>query len=127
VDEAEAAKRIAIAKYATKVGGYLGLDRVKYEKVFEKVFEKLYANMKRAFESTSYPEIDETEIVVLMAREIVEDLCDGVSVEGRPKCLQVLYRTLTRGEGVERLSELSDEERMVMKENLKHLGITWKT
>jgi len=125
VDEAEVTKRIAIAKYAIKVGGYLGLDVVEFEKVFEKVFEKLYANMKRVFEGTSYPEID--EIMVLMAREIVEDLCEGVSVEGRPKCLQILHRILTRGEGVERLSELSNEDRMVIKENLKHLGIIWKT
>ena len=51
----------------------------------------------------SCPEIDETEIIVLMAREIVEDLCDSVSVEGRPKCLQILYRILMRREGVERL------------------------
>jgi len=113
VDEAEVARRMAMAKYTIKVDGYLRLDRLDMVKC-EKVFEKLYANMKRAFEGMSCPEIDETEIIVLMTREIVEDLCDGVSVEGRPKCLQILYRILTRGEGVERLSELSNEDKMVI-------------
>jgi hypothetical protein len=40
-------KEIAKAKYASKVCGYLGLDKSKCEKVFE----KLYENMKAAFEA----------------------------------------------------------------------------
>ena len=41
------AKEFAKAKYASKVCGYLGVDRSKCERVFE----KLYANMKAAFEA----------------------------------------------------------------------------
>jgi len=41
------AKEIAKSKYATKVCGYLGVDRSKCERVFD----KLYENMKRAFEA----------------------------------------------------------------------------
>jgi len=47
VDEAEVARRMAMAKYTIKVDGYLRLDRLDMVKC-EKVFEKLYANMKRA-------------------------------------------------------------------------------
>jgi hypothetical protein len=43
----EAARAIAKSKYASKVCGYLGVDRSKCEKVFE----KLFANMKAAYEA----------------------------------------------------------------------------
>jgi len=41
----ETAKAIAKAKYASKVCGYLGVDKKKCEKMFE----KLYSNMKSVF------------------------------------------------------------------------------
>jgi len=62
--------------------------------------------------------------MVLMAKEIVEDLCDGVTHKAR--CVQILYRIITRGEGIERLSELSEDDRVVIEENLKGFGMRWK-
>jgi hypothetical protein len=44
---AEAAKRLAKAKYASKVCGYLEVDKSKCEAIFD----KLYNNMKATFEA----------------------------------------------------------------------------
>jgi len=63
---AEPAKEIAKAKYSVKVCGYLGLD----PKRCAAVFDRLYANMKVVFEGM--PLSDEFEILVLIAREIVD-------------------------------------------------------
>jgi len=43
----EVTRALAKSKYASKVCGYLGVDRSKCEKVFD----KLFANMKSAFEA----------------------------------------------------------------------------
>ncbi len=43
----EAAKALAKSKYASKVCGYLGIEKAKCEVVFE----KLYKNMKSVFEA----------------------------------------------------------------------------
>jgi hypothetical protein len=45
--EPEAKRAIAKSKYASKVCGYLGVDKSKCEKVFD----KLFANMKAAYEA----------------------------------------------------------------------------
>jgi len=70
---------------------------------------------------------DETEIMVLMARMIAEDLCN--CVEYKDVCMKILYGILTRGKGAERLyEELSDIDRIIIRERLKrNFGITWKT
>lgn len=44
---AEAKRALARSKYASKVCGYLGIDKSKCEKVFDKLFE----NMRAAFEA----------------------------------------------------------------------------
>jgi hypothetical protein len=41
------AKEVAKSKYASKVCGYLGVDKSKCERVFD----KLYTNMKATFEA----------------------------------------------------------------------------
>jgi len=46
---AEETKKLAKAKYAAKVCGYLGVDKSKCEKMFE----KLFTNMKSVFEAVS--------------------------------------------------------------------------
>jgi hypothetical protein len=43
----EVTRALAKSKYASKVCGYLGVDKSKCEKIFE----KLFANMKAAFEA----------------------------------------------------------------------------
>jgi hypothetical protein len=45
----EVTRALAKSKYASKVCGYLGVDRSKCEKVFD----KLYTNMKAAYEAVT--------------------------------------------------------------------------
>jgi len=69
---------------------------------------------------------EECEIMTLMAKEIVDDICDGVKDRG--KCSQIMYRIVTRGEGVERLKELSEDDKKVIEENLRvGFGMRLKT
>jgi hypothetical protein len=44
---AEATRALAKAKYASKVCGYLGVDKA----ACEKMFEKLFTNMKSVYEA----------------------------------------------------------------------------
>jgi roadblock/LC7 domain-containing protein len=45
----EVTRALAKSKYASKVCGYLGVDKSKCEKVFD----KLFANMKAAYEAVT--------------------------------------------------------------------------
>ncbi len=61
----------------------------------------------------------EREIRILMAREIVEEVCGAVGDSERPKCRVILHRILVAGEGFDRLYELSEEARKIIKEKLE--------
>jgi len=114
----EAEKKLATAKYVLKVCGYLGVvDRRKCVAAFN----KLYDNMKTVLEAITPPprEWSESEIVVLMAGEVAKNVCRGV--RAKALCMEVLHRALARGEGLERLSELSEEDRWKISRRLMKL------
>lgn len=119
------AKEVAKAKYFIKVCRYLGVDPKSYEEVLERVFGKLYINMKRAFNLLSEAQdrlVDEDEVRILMAREIVEDICEDIPIEHRGKCFSILHKILTRGTGFEELLKLPKEVKDIIKEGLKNMG-----
>jgi hypothetical protein len=55
--------------------------------------------------------MSEEEIKILMAREIVEDMCKVLDGEDGVKCRRILHRILVAGEGFESLLELSEDSR----------------
>jgi hypothetical protein len=68
---------------------------------------------------------EEDEIKILMAREIVEDICEEVDVEWKPKCMTILYRILVHGatpENIKPLIELPEECKKTIREKLKEMG-----
>jgi len=67
--------------------------------------------------------MSEDEIKVLMAKEIVEDICEAVGEANRAKCRAVLHKILVEGRGFEALSELPEGCRKTVKEKLKELGV----
>lgn len=66
---------------------------------------------------------EEEQIVVLMAREVVEEVCSAVGEANRPRCREVLHRILVEGAGLERLAELPEDCRRAIKEKLRELGV----
>jgi hypothetical protein len=66
------------------------------------------------------PAAEEDQIAVLMAREIVEDVCEGA--RDRARCRSILHRVMLTGQGLSELSELSEEDRRVIRERLRELG-----
>jgi len=67
--------------------------------------------------------MSEDEIKVLMAKEIVEDICGAVGEANRAKCRAILHRILVEGRGFEALSELPEDCRKTVKEKLKEFGV----
>lgn len=66
----------------------------------------------------------ELEIAILMAKEIVEDVCGSVEDgKERAKCRAILHRILLHGRGFEELNELSEETRRVIREKLGEMGV----
>jgi hypothetical protein len=66
---------------------------------------------------------EEEEIKTLMAKEIVEDVCEAVGEANRAKCRAVLHKILVEGRGFEVLTELPEDCRKTVKEKLKELGV----
>jgi len=66
---------------------------------------------------------EEDEIKVLMAREIVEEICGDLDGGDRIRCRTIMHRILVRGEGFEALSELPEDCRKTIKEKLRELGV----
>jgi hypothetical protein len=67
---------------------------------------------------------EEDEIKILMAREIVEDICEEVDVEWKPKCRTILYRILVHGatpENIKPLIELPEKCKGTIKKKLKEI------
>jgi len=122
-------------EYVANVCDYLGIDRSEGEKVFK----KLCANMKAAFETLlkhergdievskhkrEGVEVSEEEIKILMAKEIVEDICSKIKdIENRSKCWGILHRILVDGRGFERLLELSEDARKIIKKELMRMVV----
>ena len=70
--------------------------------------------------------MSEEEITVLMAKEITEEICKAVGNTDRPKCRAILHRILSEGlkeEYLEKLLELPEEVRRIIREKLKELGV----
>lgn len=64
---------------------------------------------------------EEEEIKILMAREIVQDICNDV---GDARCYSILHRILVRMEGVEELKKLPEDVRRKIVEKVKEvLGV----
>ena len=67
---------------------------------------------------------EEDEIKILMAREIVEDVCEEVDMKWKPKCRTILYKILVHGatsENIKPLIELPEECKETIREKLKEL------
>jgi hypothetical protein len=67
--------------------------------------------------------MSEEEIKTLMAKEIVEDVCEAVGEANRAKCRAVLHKVLVEGKGFEALSELPEDCKKTVKEKLKEFGV----
>ncbi len=67
--------------------------------------------------------MSEEEIKTLMAKEIVEDVCEAVGEANRAKCRAILHKILTTGEGLTELAELPEDCRKTIKEKLKEFGM----
>jgi len=70
--------------------------------------------------------MSEEEIKILMAKEIVEEICESIPNHEKPKCRMILHRILVEGakeETLKPLLELSEEARKTIKEKLKDMGV----
>lgn len=69
--------------------------------------------------------MSEEEIIkVFMIKEIVEDVCNPIEDHAlRGKCVTILRKILTSGEGFEELKELPEEAKDVIREKLRELGV----
>jgi hypothetical protein len=70
--------------------------------------------------------MSEEEIKILMAREIVEDVCSAVGEASRPKCRMVLHKILVHGatpDNLKELMDLPDDCRAAIREKLRELGV----
>jgi hypothetical protein len=65
--------------------------------------------------------MSEDEIKILMAREIVEDVCEVLNGEERVKCRRILHRILVAGESFESLYELSEDSRRKLRIRFEEL------
>ncbi|MEM1868578.1 MAG: hypothetical protein QXU90_00490 [Acidilobaceae archaeon] len=66
--------------------------------------------------------MSEEEIKILMAREIVEDICGSVDdLDERSKCRSILHKILVNGTGLEELTNLSEDTRIAIRERLREL------
>jgi hypothetical protein len=65
--------------------------------------------------------MSEDEIKALMAREIVEDVCDVLDGEEKVKCRRILHRILVAGESFESLYELSEDSRRKLRIRFEEL------
>lgn len=66
---------------------------------------------------------EEDEILILMAKEVVDDVCGAIKeVSDRSKCKSILHKILVRGTGFEAIYELSEDARKIIKEKLKEFG-----
>jgi DNA-binding GntR family transcriptional regulator len=68
---------------------------------------------------------EEDEIRILMAREIAEDVCEGVLGSERARCYSAFHRLLARGDesAVGELKLLSPVSRRAIREALRRLGV----
>jgi hypothetical protein len=72
---------------------------------------------------------EEEEIKILMAREIVEEICSEVDVEKAPRCRAILHKILVNGateENLKPLKELPWEAKIVIMRKLMEMGVEWK-
>jgi hypothetical protein len=97
------------------------LDRVLDKIMMGSEYALIGGTLDRSWGGNMSEEKEEEEIKILIAKEIVEDICRVA--KDKDKCRAILHRILTTGENAKELLNLSEEDRIAIKERMRDFGL----